>query len=535
MSWNQEDFLERLRAAVDAYDGERAAALCQELIDRLNDGEALEPGVGKTVLASLRRKCYFELMEKVADALREAGLDDNQVRRQYAQALIDQGKIPAAAYVLELLVDRTAEDPGENAEARGLLGRISKQLYVNAVKDDPQATGKHRARQNLQKAVKAYQEVYESDPARHLWHGINAVALTLRAERDGVELEGAPDARRIARDILEVITATKTDAWSYATALEASVALGDTEQALIWLSRYVQQKDADAFELLSTERQLREVWGLTVNEPPGALLLPLLQSATLKRKFGRVDLVQGEVAATIEQTVRLEKTFGSETYVPLAWYRTGLERCRGVAQVRNRFGQGLGTGFLLRERDFVPEAGDGLLLLTNAHVVPRAVAPDDAVIIFEGLETAAGQQYLVTQVLWSSPFTELDATLMRLDRAVAGPEPYPIARELPENDGKKKVFVIGHPKGGGLSFSLADNALLAYNERLVHYRAPTEGGSSGSPVFDDQWKLIALHHGGGLGLKRLDGQAGFYDANEGIHIHRILEAVRAAGVVAPVS
>ena len=78
-----------------------------------------------------------------------------------------------------------------------------------------------------------------------------------------------------------------------------------------------------------------------------------------------------------------------------------------------------------------------------------------------------------------------------------------------------------------------DNALLGYNERLVHYRAPTEGGSSGSPVFDDQWDLIALHHGGGNGLKRLDGQAGFYDANEGIYIQRIFDAVRAAGVVKP--
>ncbi|HBL29593.1 MAG TPA: serine protease, partial [Acidobacteria bacterium] len=45
-----------------------------------------------------------------------------------------------------------------------------------------------------------------------------------------------------------------------------------------------------------------------------------------------------------------------------------------------------------------------------------------------------------------------------------------------------KVYVIGHPLGGGLSLSLTDNALLGTSERLLHYRAPTEGGSSGSPV-----------------------------------------------------
>lgn len=533
MSWDQQSFLERLKAAVDEFDGERTAVLCQELIGRLDEGEAPREGLGRKVLATLRRKCYFELMEKVADALREAGFDDHQVRRQYAQALIDQGKASAAVYVLEPLADH----PEEGAEARGLLGRVYKQLYVNAAGGGGQAG--LRSRRNLQRAVSAYQEVYRSGPADHLWHGINTVALVLRAERDGLELEGAPDARAIAREVLELIDARKAaleaegkklDAWSLATALEASVALGDSEQALVWLSRYVKNKDADAFELASTERQLREIWGLTVDEEPGDELLPLLQSAALKRRFGRVEVAGTQVASTIQQTFRLERTFGSEKFVPLAWYRMGLERCRGVAQIRNRFGQGLGTGFLLRGTDFMPALGDGLLLLTNAHVIPTAVAPGDAVIVFEALESVAGQQFRVAKVLWSSPFGELDGTLLQLDRPVAGPEPFPIAQELPKKEGQPKVFVIGHPLGGGLSISLTDNALLGYNERLLHYRAPTEGGSSGSPVFDDQWRLVALHHGGGLGLPRLDGQPGTYSANEGIHIHRILEAVRAAGV-----
>jgi S1-C subfamily serine protease len=532
MSWDQESFLAALKAAVDDFAGERTAALCQELLDRLDEGELPREGLRREVLTTLRRKCYFELMETVADALREAGLDDARVRHQYAQALVDQGKIPAAVYVLEPLVDH----PEEGAEARGLLGRISKQLYVNAVQEDPRAVDRRRVRQNLQRAVTCYQDAYRSDPVRRLWHGINTVALILRAERDGVALEGAPDARQLAREILDRINAghaalaegATLDAWSLATALEASVALGESEQALVWLSRYVKHRDVDAFELASTERQLREVWGLTVDAPPGEELLPLLQSAALKRRFGRIQVAAPQVAATIQQTLRLEKTFGSETFVPLAWYRTGLERCRGVAQIRDRFGRGLGTGFLLRGSDVAPALGDALLLLTNAHVVPAAVAPGDAVVVFDALETVAGQQLRVAKILWSSPIQELDGTLLQLDPPVAsGPEPFPIAEQLPKKDGQPKVFVIGHPLGGGLSISLTDNALLGYSDRLLHYRAPTEGGSSGSPVFDDQWRLVALHHGGGR-LKRLDGP-GVYDANEGIHIHRILEAVR--GVV----
>jgi V8-like Glu-specific endopeptidase len=56
----------------------------------------------------------------------------------------------------------------------------------------------------------------------------------------------------------------------------------------------------------------------------------------------------------------------------------------------------------------------------------------------------------------------------------------------------------------------------------VHYRAPTEGGSSGSPVFNDQWEVIALHHKGGkVGMPRLNGLNGTYAANEGISIRRV--------------
>ena len=86
--------------------------------------------------------------------------------------------------------------------------------------------------------------------------------------------------------------------------------------------------------------------------------------------------------------------------------------------------------------------------------------------------------------MWSSPPRELDATLLRLEPPVAGVPTVPMAAQLPARDGKQKVYVIGHPGGRGLSFSLQDNLLLDYDERLIHYRAPTEGGSSGSPVFD---------------------------------------------------
>ena len=89
----------------------------------------------------------------------------------------------------------------------------------------------------------------------------------------------------------------------------------------------------------------------------------------------------------------------------------------------------------------------------------------------------------------------------------------------------RRVYLIGHPAGGRLSFSLNDNAVLDFEDPRLHYRAPTEKGSSGSPVFSLDWNVLGLHHAGSAQMPRLNGQAGTYPANEGIWIHAIRRAL----------
>ena len=100
------------------------------------------------------------------------------------------------------------------------------------------------------------------------------------------------------------------------------------------------------------------------------------------------------------------------------------------------------------------------------------------------------------------------------------------------------MYIIGHPGGRDLAFSFQDNELLDHEGPpdgkpqipgvcRVHYRA-TEGGSSGSPVFNSHlWEVIALHHKGGReGVPRLNGKEGSYGANEGIGIQSIIAAIK---------
>ena len=59
---------------------------------------------------------------------------------------------------------------------------------------------------------------------------------------------------------------------------------------------------------------------------------------------------------------------------------------------------------------------------------------------------------------------ELDASILLLDPEPHDLDPLPIARSLPVRESGMQVYVIGHPLGGELSFSLHDNLLLDYQE-----------------------------------------------------------------------
>src|SRR5262249_54829246 len=122
-----------LADSLDTYNWTQARSICTELVAE-ND-TATEPYPEKPArqnLQMLMRERRFDLMELFADAVLQGEQQSAQVRRQYAQCLIDQGKFTAARAVLDLIVAAPQSPETERAEAQGLLGRIYKQLYVNS-------------------------------------------------------------------------------------------------------------------------------------------------------------------------------------------------------------------------------------------------------------------------------------------------------------------------------------------------------------------------------------------------------------------
>ena len=124
------------------------------------------------------------------------------------------------------------------------------------------------------------------------------------------------------------------------------------------------------------------------------------------------------------------------------------------------------------------------------------------------------------------PFSTNEATITRLEQ-LDGPggdvrqrfEAFSVAPNVPLVRARTKAFVIGHPLGSGLQISLHDSLLLDIDDdkRLIHYRTPTDPGSSGSPVFNANWQVIGLHHAGSSTAPRLHG-TGTYEANEAISL-----------------
>ncbi len=519
---------------------ERAKDLLKTLGGLCSDGDLT---AAKRLVEQARNVRDYETMGCLAEAVSRRDPKDAKNRRLYAQYLIDTGKATAAIDLLRPLAQRLPTGDPEFAEATGLLGRAYKQIFFDA--GDKTSEG---AREALKRAILAYRKPYEKDRA-NTWHGVNLVALLTRARRLGLRF--APDLNpiKVARAVIATLQATpaeKRDEWFLPTLAEASVGLGDWEAIERNVRAYAAAADTKAFQIASTLRQFTEVWDLEETDERGRGLVNILRARLMQLPGGVLELGPSELQRLRRQTPpeigQLEAVLGKEGPQTYRWWKTGLDRALAVAVVCQRLGSRVGTGFLARAADLGIEPGDELLVLTNFHVVNEhganpGICPEEAEIVFEAVDP--NRPFSVQQILWSSPPDRHDASLLRLKTPVTGIEPLPIATALPVLEESARVYVIGHPGGRDLAFSFQDNEILDHEGPptgqpqipevcRLHYRAPTEGGSSGSPVFNARlWQVIALHHKGGkMGMPKLNGKDGTYAANEGISIQSMVAALR---------
>jgi len=87
------------------------------------------------------------------------------------------------------------------------------------------------------------------------------------------------------------------------------------------------------------------------------------------------------------------------------------------------------------------------------------------------------------------------------------------------------VNIIQHPGGLPKQIALYHNIVTFVGGARVQYLTDTLPGSSGSPVFDSRWRVVALHHSGGYLTEPGSDRKRVFFRNEGIHINAILRGL----------
>lgn len=185
------------------------------------------------------------------------------------------------------------------------------------------------------------------------------------------------------------------------------------------------------------------------------------------------------------------------------------------------FGSSFGTGFLI----------GGNLLLTNNHVLGDPSLARSSQVTF-------GHEFDIDGTL-NEPATfrmteEVFLTSVSHDYTIVSVEPTSSnGRSLSEfghiemlpRSGKalkrEYVNIIQHPRGDLKKVALRENLVLGRRRQFLYYVTDTEPGSSGAPVFNEEFQLVALHH-----MAVPDpANPGQFVANRGIRVSEILKDI----------
>jgi hypothetical protein len=241
----------------------------------------------------------------------------------------------------------------------------------------------------------------------------------------------------------------------------------------------------------------------------------------------------GPLVAGLPSNTKLEAIIGmSNRFLNVMPWLERLGEITGQVCRVDIKGDGAGTGFLVG-----PD-----VVMTNYHVVEKAITgaggikPADVTVRFDfkmlndGTTINSGAVFELAANDWlvdSSPYhprepsgdmgaelpkpDQLDYALLRTagrpgESAIGKNVPPPVGerprgwlrvkRDYPFDTGTP-LFIVQHPLTAPLKLALETDGVIGMNgnKTRVNYRTNTEHGSSGSPVFDQDWDLVALHHG----------------------------------------
>lgn len=562
-----------LEQAVDKLEDvleENACRYYQEIVDnviRLIPNPVVDEDDEKQLIRALKviRKwrCFELLQDFCIEVLPFTKKRlETVVRTYWAQAQIDLGQPDNARRMLEYVEPDLESNIGkrEKSEVIGLLGRAHKDLFLltNDIKD-------------LELSIGYYEKGFPLDAP---WHGANLVALVSFSERAGIKVGHSVSSKEWSEKLIKKLGERDEEYWSpweFAAASEAYLARNNSNAAKRYIKKYWRSAN-NPFMLAGTERQLRTLWHPFNTTERQELITNL---ATNLEAF-RLSMVGTSETYTPHQLAELasrmneasgiaEAVHGTEPAIPLNRILRLLKIASRVCRIADPDSGKSGTAFLVNGEDLCEKLTGQKVLLTNNHVL-HDMSRSDPVLADESYEGSMNVKRAVAEfhywggkeeieifplskVIYSSPRNLLDFSVVTFESEPVNvnginlndeKEPFP-PENLVSAKQRGKVFVIGHPEGKDLSFSVADNEVVDHELtnktpringlRRIHYRAPTQPGSSGSPVLHHQYlDVVGLHRSGSVKPMRdpwpgkAQGQVP-YKANEAVSICSIREYI----------
>lgn len=245
----------------------------------------------------------------------------------------------------------------------------------------------------------------------------------------------------------------------------------------------------------------------------------------------------------------LEAVIGGNDLLLVNYFEKGMSVSRSICRLRVRVAPDSwsGTGWMVSPN----------LLITNNHVLSSQQEARGGLADFNyeedanlSLRVTFTFRLLPEKFFYTSP--ALDFTLVAVDEEATTGNGMKLSDfghlQLIAQSGKallgESLSIIQHPGGDTKHIALRNNQLIDIFQDFAHYSTDTKKGSSGSPVFNDAWQIVALHH---AGIPRLDKKGRWlaiggrlwkqsmgedvidWVANEGIRISSIFAHLKAKG------
>lgn len=249
------------------------------------------------------------------------------------------------------------------------------------------------------------------------------------------------------------------------------------------------------------------------------------------------------IAAGLPAAIKEEAIIGRNELLDFVFFSKGLLVGKSVGRILVPRFEGGNQRFLANNQPWVMNGTVWMiakdLAITNHHVI-NARNSDEATASALDFEKQACEAVLqfdydaagatptsirAAKLLAQNP--ALDFALLSL--SASGPEPLRIAPVPLTLDATswQPLNIIQHPLGGPKKIGIRSNIARTADNYAVRYFTDTDFGSSGSPVCDDSWQVVALHRGAEhvTGVK-FQGQDTAY-VNLGSQIHAVLNEIRA--------